>query len=1727
MLTATFYSYKGGVGRTTLLANVGAALSRDAHVLLWDLDVEAPGLHHMPQLSMDPPPSRGFLDWLADWQPHRATPEEVAQLAYRVGVGGEGSLHVLPAHGRAGVSAYGRVDWHRLLVTRHQEGLDLFAGVVEALGASLSLDYLLIDARTGLTDLGGLLTALLPDVTVLVGGYGHQNVAGLSEIRRSLEKSRHSPLRRPRTPLELVQVVSPVPPHESDRAALRRKAWSEHFKADPLEIPWHGDLLFEERLLVLDQPDHPVARAYLKVADRLARRARELRTPPAHEADRGLAAAVDRLLRLLGFQVRTRPDGLLDASFEHPFGSERYLVHVADHITEAYVGSDLGPAARHMLVGRTMSPLVVSSKDREVTTLAALERRLWSPEAYLERLRAQHESSDLARTYVTQHVQAPGGKPLQDAVDAGLQWARGGDPACWLLLGDYGTGKSTFLQTLAYRLAVAWAKDPDAPIPLRIPLTNVPASTTVEQLIALHLRQASDDRTDARAVLHLVRLGRVALLLDGLDELDLGSSGVDVVGFLARVGREVGEAAYPMSSSSEAGGSAAAAQRLTRATVDGTPPVAVQPPSVPSVGGRVMVSCRTHFFRDRDHEQTASTTGFVPHHLTLFDDDQVQAYLVRTLRGDAVERAGAFIRDTYDLRSLAARPVWLDMIVRSLPALATQGGQVTPTTLYRSYIEQWLQQRGGAQLRARPTVRALLLRRLAETLWRSDEAALDVRKLHQLVEELGDRLEGLDADQVDLELRSATFLTRTAEGAYGFSHRSFLEFFLAEHLLSAAEAGTLGPALDTDLLSKETLGFLRDLLGKREELAAVSTRAVLEEPYSDRRSLNALLLGLLLPNGVPRGARLETADLDFETLAGADLRGAVLRHASLEGANLRGAVLDGASLIGAVLDDADLTGASLRGVRARDASFRRASLVRADLCDAVLLGADFRESEAQGADWTGAKMAGVRAEASRWQRSMLHPAGEPGFSLIGARLQGASLRGLGRARVDHATGPAPASGLPARAQWRTDSSVGCVAACFLRESALAAVSRGGTVWFLFPSTGIVGRHVCTGIVEVQSILRSEDGSLLAVVGQHGVALLSGEGELRARWERGDAAIWQATFRADGCLVVAWRTGVGLVVELLSADGARTAVAPLGADGWGVVPTRLRLRSDGLAVAVGDDDRAVLWHLDDGVPRRGATAETGDATLAWCGRDLLAGTLGQVVLFNGETGAARFFRATPHGFGLLEDPLGQWVLTRFDPRGACWNASTGEDLPAAAPMSEAWNLRFTTDGKRVVGSTDKGLLVMSRATGSVTRLDGGGPFTSIGMEGELAYGIEPSGRIQVWRLATPEAPERTWEVPPPSVAVSSRGMLRQMNANGRCGTWNATEAPTWRSALDEACVQTFFNDEGDAVVLTRAGDLVWLGPNATQRLSVGMTGIRWIRPLNDDLRRVFVAGLMEGRLVDFDAQTTEPTTIPPWSDKVLVDEPGNLLFVVTGQRLDAFALDALKPLANWFLPDFHCTVTLDRRRHVVWVTSISGLLVWNPHDGTTVTALPTPIPRALASHPTRGIVASGHADGSVFVWDDQEATLLNRFDRPIATLAASPADDLLAILCVDGAVHLWSLLDRAVRCSAMPTWIEPVTCWFDPERPVLWVTTIDGALHEVDVETAQILSSRLLWSEEAWVKIGAQGEIDGTPKGLERVQLFKPEQTGLQHTVWVASDWKEDMDALVKDPDSRSPLATSR
>lgn len=200
METIAFYSYKGGTGRTLLLANAAryfALLGK--RVVALDFDFEAPGLHHKfaaaESRGSETTPKLGVVDYLLTAVEERGTPStSLDRYTQNVPVppAAAGRLWMMPA-GSAPSGAY----WKALTSLLRQDLLVAPDGLV--LPAVLDLkarieeeyqpDLLLIDARTGITELGGIATSVLADKVVCLFLNNPENLTGARAVMRSLGKA--------------------------------------------------------------------------------------------------------------------------------------------------------------------------------------------------------------------------------------------------------------------------------------------------------------------------------------------------------------------------------------------------------------------------------------------------------------------------------------------------------------------------------------------------------------------------------------------------------------------------------------------------------------------------------------------------------------------------------------------------------------------------------------------------------------------------------------------------------------------------------------------------------------------------------------------------------------------------------------------------------------------------------------------------------------------------------------------------------------------------------------------------------------------------------------------------------------------------------------------------------------------------------------------------------------------------------------------------------------------------------------------------------------------------------------------------------------------------------------------------------------------------------------------------------------------------------------------------
>jgi MinD-like ATPase involved in chromosome partitioning or flagellar assembly/tetratricopeptide (TPR) repeat protein len=163
----TFFSYRGGVGRSTALVNVAVDLVlRGRRVLVVDFDLNAPDLAHFDLLRPNRP-CQGVMEFIDDFI-HRQRAPQVEEYVYQVSsLGtGRGALHVMPA-GREDehyAIACARVDWQDLYAIR--EGFLFFEDLKRQWRDILQVDYVLIDAQAGLGPTTATCTRQLADAVV-------------------------------------------------------------------------------------------------------------------------------------------------------------------------------------------------------------------------------------------------------------------------------------------------------------------------------------------------------------------------------------------------------------------------------------------------------------------------------------------------------------------------------------------------------------------------------------------------------------------------------------------------------------------------------------------------------------------------------------------------------------------------------------------------------------------------------------------------------------------------------------------------------------------------------------------------------------------------------------------------------------------------------------------------------------------------------------------------------------------------------------------------------------------------------------------------------------------------------------------------------------------------------------------------------------------------------------------------------------------------------------------------------------------------------------------------------------------------------------------------------------------------------------------------------------------------------------------------------------------------
>jgi WD40 repeat protein len=519
------------------------------------------------------------------------------------------------------------------------------------------------------------------------------------------------------------------------------------------------------------------------------------------------------------------------------------------------------------------------------------------------------------------------------AVEMIEEWALNPESSPFFaVLGEYGIGKTTTLKELTRRLLDHRKQNTNSPLPIFIDLglyynegteRKVPTlEVLLSEVIRSHWKGGSRPALTPEEIIDAVQNEQALIIFDGLDEKIVHYTPEETRQFI----RELWRVLPPKKHRIEVQGKAAKS--------DGK-------------RGKVIFSCRSHYFRDVV-SQNAMLTGEFREGIKKqdydvciilpFNEGQIRHYLTDVLGDEGkADAALELFASIHNLTELARRPFLLELIsgeIEELERRRARGDKVTGVTLYEQLTHKWLN-RDDPKHTFTHGHKLLMMEQIAADMTRSAARAWNWEKVEQWLTDflhhnsaIGSRYQNIKPEVLNEDFRTATFVLRpdNSKDQFRFAHSSLQEFFHARRLVRGLREDDL-ESWAIDLPSLETLDFVGQLLVTEADLECVASleRCLSQgEPRAARLAFRYWLRAIehSYPEPQPQVVDLSGLDLQGWNIVGESNE----KPLFMGGAKLTNALLDNARLTNVYLGDADLSGASCRWAEFQKVNLRAASL---------------------------------------------------------------------------------------------------------------------------------------------------------------------------------------------------------------------------------------------------------------------------------------------------------------------------------------------------------------------------------------------------------------------------------------------------------------------------------------------------------------------------------------------------------------------------------------------------------------------------------------------------------------------------------------------------------------------------------------------------------------------------------------------------------------------------------
>ncbi len=251
----SFFSFKGGTGRSLALANCAFELARRGRrAACVDMDIEAPGLGNI--FNVEERLTKGVVDLLLDLRSgFQHALETTVDISDLLGSDGSGALHLLPSlHEEP--DRLTRLEWDPILIR------DFRSEVIDVLAGTRDLDYVLVDSKSGMTHESVLALGLATSAIVLCFRLDRQSRAGTKFAYDLLSQ----------LGVEQLLVASDVPVQSARAREILLDFEKELGHRVNLVIPSDPDLQLLEEITVETRPEAEVSKCYRDLVDLIEHR---------------------------------------------------------------------------------------------------------------------------------------------------------------------------------------------------------------------------------------------------------------------------------------------------------------------------------------------------------------------------------------------------------------------------------------------------------------------------------------------------------------------------------------------------------------------------------------------------------------------------------------------------------------------------------------------------------------------------------------------------------------------------------------------------------------------------------------------------------------------------------------------------------------------------------------------------------------------------------------------------------------------------------------------------------------------------------------------------------------------------------------------------------------------------------------------------------------------------------------------------------------------------------------------------------------------------------------------------------------------------------------------------------------------------------------------------------------------------------------------------------------